>query len=100
MNRSGALTFCLWLVFGFVTWNVVFDRRVAVAAVAFTREQTQNRDQGLPTVSIDEGFSPNVRTAAVDATAWAGGLTALGLMLSVAAARLLRRPPQQASSPP
>ena len=100
MNRSGVVTFCLWLVFGFVTWNVVFDRRVAVAAVAFTREQTHNREQGLPTLSIADGFSPNVRTAAVDATAWAGGLTALGLLLSVAAARSLRRPPQQAPPRP
>jgi hypothetical protein len=100
VDRRSLAAFCLWLVFGFVTWNVVFDRRVAVAAVAFTREQTRSHEQGLPTVSIADGFSPKVRTAAVDATAWAGGLTALGLILSVAAARSLRRPPPPAPPRP
>ena len=94
MNRSGAVPFCLWLVFGVVTWNVVFDRRVAVAAVAFTREQTRQHQQGAPTVSIEDGFSPSVRTAAVDATAWAGGFTALGLILSAVAGRSFRRAPR------
>lgn len=91
VDKRRLVAFCLWLVFGFVTWNVVFDRRVAVAAVAFTREQTVHHQQGAPTVSIDNGFSPRVRTAAVDATAWAGGLTVLGLILSAAAGRSFRR---------
>jgi hypothetical protein len=91
MKRSVAL-FCLWLVFGFVTWNVVFDRRVAVAGVAFTREQTLNHQEGRPLVSIDEGFSPSVRAAAFGAALWASSLTALGVILSLAAARMLRRP--------
>jgi hypothetical protein len=94
VDKRRLVAFCLWLVFGFVTWNVVFDRRVAVAAVAFTREQTRQYQRGAPTVSIDDGFSPSVRTAAVDATAWAGGFTALGLILSAAADRSFRRAPR------
>jgi hypothetical protein len=92
-SERSLAAFCFWLVFGFVAWNVVFDRRVAVAAVAFTREQTLNHQQGRPLLSIDDGFSPSVRSAAMGAAQWAGGLTALGLILSLAAARALRRPP-------
>ena len=79
MKRPAVVASCFWLVFGFVTWNVVFDRRVAVAGVAFTREQTLNRQQDRPLVSIENGFSPSVRAAATGATLWAGALTALGM---------------------
>jgi hypothetical protein len=91
MTRFGVVLFSCWLVFGFVTWNVVFDRRVAVAGAAFTREQTLNHQQGRPLVSIEDGFSPSIRAAAAGATVWAGSLTTLGLMLSLAAARTVRR---------
>lgn len=91
MKRPGAAAFILWLVFGFVTWNVVFDRRVALAGVAFTREQTSLHHQGAPTVPLNQGFTPRVRAAAAAATAWAGGLTAIGLIASAAASRPFRR---------
>jgi hypothetical protein len=100
MSRSAVVTFCFWLVLAFVTWNVVFDRRVATAAVAFTREQTGHRQRGQPITSIADGFSPQVRTAALRATLWAGGIAALGVLVSLSAARWLRRPPQQAPPRP
>jgi len=92
MKRSIVVLFSLWLAFGFVAWNVLFDRRVAVAGAAFTREQTLNHQQGRPLVSIDDGFRPSVRAAAAGAALWAGSLTALGMILSLAAARAFRRP--------
>ena len=85
MSRPFLLAFSFWLVLGFVSWNVVFDRRVAVAAVAFTREQTLNHQQGRPLVSIDEGFSPEVRAAAGHATLWAGVIVAIGAVISLTA---------------
>jgi hypothetical protein len=69
----------LWLVFAFVTWNVVFDREVAVAGLAFTRDQVVRYQQGQPVTSIDEGFSPHVRAAALRASGWAGAVLALGV---------------------
>jgi hypothetical protein len=97
MTRPHAGLICCWILFGFVTWNVVFDRRVAVAGLAFTREQTLNHEQGRPLVSIEDGFSPSVRAAALAATAWAGGLTALGIAVSLVAARTI---PRAHSAPP
>ena len=99
MSRSAVVAFLLWLVFGFVTWNVVFDRRVAIAGAAFTREQTLNHQQGRPLVSIDDGFSPGVRAAAVRATLWAGGLTAIGMIVSFVAGRSRRRVSSAAAAP-
>jgi hypothetical protein len=69
----------LWLVFAFGTWNVVFDREVAVAGLAFTRDQVVRYQQGQPVTSIDEGFSPHVRAAALRASGWAGAVLALGV---------------------
>jgi hypothetical protein len=91
MTRSFAVTFCFWLVLGFVVWNVLFDRQVALAAVAFTREQTRNRERGLPRVTIDEGFSPGVRAAAVRATLYTSALLAVGAGLTLIVQRRSRR---------
>jgi hypothetical protein len=68
----------LWLVFAFVTWNVVFDREVAVASLAFTREQVVRYQQGQPVTSIDEAFSPHVRAAALQASVWTATVLVLG----------------------
>jgi hypothetical protein len=68
----------LWLVFAFVTWNVVFDREVTVASLAFTREQVVRYRQGQPVSSIDEAFSPHVRAAALEASGWAGAILVIG----------------------
>ena len=91
MTRSFAAAFCSWLVLGFVVWNVLFDRQVALAAVAFTREQTRQHEQGLTLVTIDEGFGPEVRAAAVRATGYAGALVAVGAALTLMVQRRSRR---------
>jgi hypothetical protein len=83
MNRSRLLAFSFWLVLGFVTWNVVFDRQVAIAGAAFTREQTLNRQQGRPLRTIDDAFRPEVRAAARRASAWAGAVLATGALISL-----------------
>ena len=96
MTRSFAAAFCFWLVLGFVVWNVLFDRQVALAAVAFTREQTRNHEQGLPLVTIDDGFSPEVRAAAVRATLSTSALLVVGAVLTF----VVHRRPRRESEPP
>ena len=61
-----------------MTWNVVFDREVAIASLAFTREQVVRYQQGQPVNSIDEAFRPHVRAAALEASGWAGALLVIG----------------------
>jgi hypothetical protein len=65
---STAAVAMLWLAFSFVTWNVVFDRQVATAALDYTQEQVGRYDRGEPTARIDEGFAPRVRRAALIAS--------------------------------
>jgi hypothetical protein len=72
----------LWLLFAAVAWNVIFDRLVWTAATDFTRDQILKYQSGGSLPSIHEGFSPEVRRAALQASLWtlpivAGGAGAL-----------------------
>jgi hypothetical protein len=99
MTRSAITAFSFWLLLAFIVWNVRFDRSVSLAAVAFTREQTLNRQQGRPLVSIDAAFSPAVRAAAVGAGAWAGTIVALGAILVAVQGRAARRGDRRSPPP-
>lgn len=68
----------LWLLFVFVTWNVVFDRAIADAGLQFTRDQIQSYQHGASLESIAAGFSPHVGRAALKASFYAGIVLAWG----------------------
>ena len=70
-----------WAIFAFVTWNVVFDRAVAVAGSEFAREQILRHQQGQPVRSIDDAFSPRVRAAAVTACGWTAVVLGAGVVV-------------------
>ena len=76
--RRARLAVTLWIVFGFVTWNVVFDRAVADAGRQFTRQQILNQQQGAPLDSIAAAFSPELGPAALKASLYAGIVLACG----------------------
>ena len=65
----------------FVTWNVVFDRAVAVAGSEFAREQVLRYQQGQPVRSIDDAFRPRIGAAALTATGWAAAVVAAGVVV-------------------
>jgi hypothetical protein len=71
----------LWAIAVFVTWNAVFDREVAVAAIEFTRDQILRYDRGEAVHTIEGAFRPQVAHAAVVATVWAALVLAGGLAL-------------------
>jgi hypothetical protein len=77
MNRIG-VAIALWLALAFVTWNVIFDRSVADAATAFTREQIVRYQQGQTLTSIHAGFSPRVALAAWHASLWVSPIVVAG----------------------
>lgn len=81
----------LWAAFAFVTWNVVFDRHVYVAAVQFTQEQIQRHQRGEQVSSIEDAFAPQLGHAAARATIWGGAVLALGVLLTVFAERQPRK---------
>jgi hypothetical protein len=76
-----------WAVFAFVVWNVVFDRRVYEASVAFTQQQIVNSEMGQPVASIEAAFRPEVRRAAWEASAWGGSVLAAGIVLTMVVKR-------------
>jgi hypothetical protein len=77
----------LWVAFAFVTWNVVFDRQVYVAAVRFTQQQIQRQQRGEQVSSIGEAFTPELSRAALRASGWGGAVLVIGLTLTALAAR-------------
>jgi hypothetical protein len=89
MTRVGLIA-SLWAVFAFVTWNVLFDRRVNLAAETFTREQIVRHHSGSPTVSIHDGFSPQVRVAALQATLWVVPILGVGALMTFVSYRRIR----------
>jgi hypothetical protein len=93
VTRPRCLEPWLWLLAAFVTWNVAFDREVAVAAIEFTRDQILRYDRGEPVLTIEAAFRPRVSQAALQATAWAALVLAGGFVMT----RLARRRP---ASPP
>ena len=79
-----------WAVFALVTWNVVFDRQVAVAGSEFARDQILRYQQGQPTSRIEEAFSPRVTRAALVASGWAALVAAAGVIVLMRNARTTR----------
>jgi hypothetical protein len=82
----------LWVIVAFVTWNVVFDREVAVAAIEFTREQILRYDQGEPVRTIEGVFRPQVGRAALVATVSSALVVGGGLVVRRLVGRFRRRP--------
>ena len=89
MARVGIVA-ALWAAFAFVTWNVLFDRQVQVAAVAFTRDQILRSQNGATLISIHDGFSPSVSDAARQATLGVLPIIAVGALTTLVSFRRLR----------
>ena len=80
MRLRRGVAIALWIAFAFVTWNVIFDRHVANAAVTFTREQIVRYQQGYATTPIEVGFSPRVKDAAWRASLWTSPILVAGAL--------------------
>ena len=85
VSRRAALA--IWAASAFVTWNVVFDRQVNLAAVEFTQQQIERHGRGEPVRTIGEAFSPRLRDAALVASAWGAAVLATGVLVVRRAAR-------------
>jgi hypothetical protein len=77
----------LWLLLAIVVFNVRFDWQVRRANYAFVGSQIARHQQGLPTLSINEGFRPLVGTAAREAAWWLVLIAAAGTAAIAAASR-------------
>ena len=77
----------LWLLLAIVVFNVKFDWDVRAANRAFVESQIVRHRQGLPTLTINDGFRPMVRGAARHAAVWLVGIAAAGTAAAMAAGR-------------
>jgi hypothetical protein len=77
----------LWLLLAIVVFNVKFDWDVRAANHAFVRSQIVRHQQGLPTLTINDGFRPMVRDAARHAALWLAAIAAAGAAATLLANR-------------
>ena len=80
----------LWSLFAIVVFNVRFDWQSRMAGHAFVQSQLMRQQQGLPPISINDGFRPMVRDAAREAAVWFIVIAVFGAASTAAAARAAR----------
>jgi hypothetical protein len=80
-TRHPLLALLLWIVFGFVAWNVAFDQGIRVAAQQYLWHEYDDRVHGRPGLRIDDVMRPAARRSAVRATLIGGGIAVVGAVL-------------------
>ena len=78
----------LWLVLAVVVFNVVFDWQTRLAGFKFAGAQVGRHATGQPLPTINEGFTPMVRAAAVRSSGWFGLILGTGVIAIAAASRM------------
>ena len=87
MTRRARLAIALWAVFGFAVFNVTFDWQTRTAGLAFAGAQLRRHAAGVPVVTINDGFRPMVRAAALRSSGWMALILGTGVVATVAATR-------------
>jgi len=87
MSTSARVAMGLWLLFAIVVFNVRFDWLTHAAGLAFVQKQVERQHEGLPPVSINDGFRPMVRDAARGAAVWLVAIAVAGTAATTLAAR-------------
>lgn len=77
----------LWFLLAIVVFNVTFDWNARMANRAFVSSQLARQRHGVPVQTINDGFRPMVRAAAVDASKWLVLISAAGVMLTYLAGK-------------
>jgi len=98
LGERAPLLVGLWLVAGFVVWNVVFDRVIVWASRDYVSRQEQHRRGQGPAVTIDDVMIPARIDARRAATLAGTGVTTLGL--AGTACLNLRRKRRPRAAPP
>jgi hypothetical protein len=64
------LSLALWAVLAIAVFSIIFDAKTRAVGFDFVRLQLERRAQGAPLDTIDHGFRPRVRTAALESSVW------------------------------
>ncbi len=90
-RRLVAVAAGLWLAFGVIAWNNIFDRAIRSAEQEYLDLQIEYRLGRGPAVTMRGVMEPAIRRAALTATLWAGVPTLAGLLaVLVVATRRVR----------
>jgi hypothetical protein len=87
MTRLAKAALALWLLLAVVVFNVTFDWETRAAGHAFVHSQRVRHAQGLPTLTINDGFRPMVNAAARHSAIWLVVIAAAGTAAATLAAR-------------
>jgi hypothetical protein len=87
MTQPVKVALGLWLLLAIVVFNVRYDWQARMAGHAFVRSQIARHAQGLPTLSINDGYRPMVRAAARHSALWLAAIAAAGVGATTIAAR-------------
>jgi len=87
MTRQLRWALGLWAVLAVVVFNVVFDWQTRIAGLEFAGTQAGRHASGQPLPTINEGFTPMVRAAAVRGSVWFGLILGTGVVATAAASR-------------
>ena len=87
MTQPVKVALGLWLLLAIVVFNVRYDWQARMAGHAFVRSQIARHAQGLPTLSINDGYRPMVRAAARHSALWLAAIAAVGVAATTIAAR-------------
>ena len=79
MISPARLASALWIVFALAVFAVTFDHQTRIAGFDFIAAQAQRRLHGQPLDTIEHGFRPLVRNAAIRSAAWPSLILAAGL---------------------
>jgi hypothetical protein len=69
-SRPVTLSLALWAVLALAVFSIVFDAKTRAAGVDFVATQRARRAESQPLDTIDHGFRPRVRSAAVQSSVW------------------------------
>ena len=64
------VSLALWAVLALAVFSIIFDAKTRAAGFAFVTSQTARRAQGAPLDTIDHGFRPRLRAAALESAPW------------------------------
>ncbi len=78
-SQTTRLAIGLWIVFGVVVWNVVFDRILVVEARRYSLAAVMAARRGAPYQAIDDWMQPAMRRGLWTASAAGGGVLLVGL---------------------
>jgi len=70
MRSPVKVSLALWALLAIAVFSITFDWKTRRAGFDFVRSQIERRAQGAPLDTIDHGFRPRVRSAAVESAVW------------------------------